>query len=176
MIRAYLIRVHFEFPDDFDGDFLVCLGISGPVDIAEGSVAHLFREDVSLQSRISGHLVGLLSLLGDKGLDVGLSVQSLAFALCLCGCSAGLGCDIAVVCGSDRVATGVGLRSPVVVLFVLANIRLTHSMFLLLCVDRRDVCGWLVAGWVDSSGLLAMTYEVLQVLYGRHCLASGRPW
>ncbi len=69
MIRAYLIRVHFEFADNLDGDFQVGLSVSGPVDVAEGSIAHLFRDYVSLESWIPGHLVGFLALLSDNGLD-----------------------------------------------------------------------------------------------------------
>ena len=65
-----------------------------------------------------------------------------------------------------------GLGGLVVLLFVLAESRFTHSMLLLLCMYRRDIGCWLVAGCVGSSGLLAMPDEVLEILYGRHGLAS----
>ncbi len=101
----------------------------------------------------------------------------LAFALLLGGGCTGLSSDIAVVsCSSpDRVLTSVGLSSLVVVLFVVTNNGLAHSVFIVLCVDWGDSCGWKITGLVGSSGLLAMTYEVLEVLYGRHPLACVRP-
>ena len=97
MIRAYLIGVHFEFPDNLDGDFLVCLSVSGAVDVAEGSVAHLLGENISFQSGIPGHFVGFYSFLGDNGLYGVFVLQFLVLPLCLSSCSTGLSCNISIV-------------------------------------------------------------------------------
>jgi hypothetical protein len=45
--RSYLIRVHFEFADDFDGDLAWLLGIFGTIDIAESTISHLLLENIS---------------------------------------------------------------------------------------------------------------------------------
>jgi hypothetical protein len=61
-----------------------------------------------------------------------------------------------------------------VLLFVLAECRLAYTMsrvFLLLSMDGRDICGWMISRRVGYSGLLAVSDEVLQVLYGTHVSA-----
>ena len=70
MIRAYLIGIHFEFSNNFDGHFLVGLCVSGSIDIAEGSITHLFGEYISFQARIPGHLVRLFSFFRYDSCDV----------------------------------------------------------------------------------------------------------
>lgn len=41
--QPYLIRVHFKFPDDLDGDLVVGCGVAGLVDIAKGTIPHLLQ-------------------------------------------------------------------------------------------------------------------------------------
>ena len=108
---AYLIRVHFKLSDDFDGDLIVGVGISCFVDVAEGTITHLFQQDVSFEARVSRELIGLFSLLGDNGLNLGLSifVDFLILGSGMSGGIAGLSDDIAIVDGSSRVFTGLRL-------------------------------------------------------------------
>ncbi len=64
-LRAYLIRVHFKLSHDLDGNLVAGLGVAGLVDVAEGSVAHLFYQDVSFQTGVPRQLAGLFSFFGD---------------------------------------------------------------------------------------------------------------
>lgn len=45
--RSYLIRIHLEFANNFDGNFDLLYGVSGTIDIAEGTVSHLLQKDIS---------------------------------------------------------------------------------------------------------------------------------
>jgi hypothetical protein len=70
LLLAYLARIHFEFPDDLDGDLAVLsLGVSSAVDVAEGSVTHLLDQSPSLQTRIFWEFASALPLLGDDALQ-----------------------------------------------------------------------------------------------------------
>ena len=164
---AYLIRVHFEFPDHFDGDLLVGLGVSSSIDVAERSIAHLLNEDESVQAGIFGHLTSLLSFFGDDGMNLGIStLHLLVFGGGMGSSTSSLGSDISIVAGLDRVVI-----MRLWLMFHLAKVGFAYSMsriFLLLSMNRGDIRGGLIARWVGTSGLLAMTYEVLEVLYGRH--------
>lgn len=164
--RAYLIVVHLELPDDLDGDFITGLSISCFVDIAESAVAHFFRQNVSFETRVSGHLPGLFSLLGDDGLNIGLDLLVLARGMC--GGPAGLSCDMSIVDGGGGIFAG--LRLDLVLWLAVLPRRFTDAVLisLLLSMDGRDVCGGLVARRVSGSGLLAMTYEIFQILDGAH--------
>lgn len=174
-LRAYLIRVHFKLPHHLDGDFIMRLRISGLVNVAEGAVAHLFNQDVSFQARILGHLSGSLPLFGDNGFDIGL-VDFLLFALLVGSHSASLCSHISVIDGGGRVLAGMRLSLVVVVVWLLllllplhaSRLRYAMAIFLRLSVDVGDVGGRLIAGWLSNAGLLAMTYEVLEVLNGAH--------
>ena len=149
------------------------MGISCSIDVAEGAVAHLLHENESFQTRIFGHFACFFPLFSNNGVDFGVSTLDWHFLVpaSSLGCgSSSLGSDIAVVVSrSDRIVI-LG-SSLVMVLLDLTNHGLAYTMrliFLLLSMDRRDIGGGLVSRWVDSSGLLAMTYEVLEVLYGTH--------
>lgn len=160
--KAYLIVVHLELADDFDGDLLVCLGISCSVYVAEGAIAHLLDEDESFQTRILRHLAGLCSFLGDDSGNVGMSVSVLDFlvsSLSLRCSVASLSSDVAVVAGADRELSRVILASLIVLLFCMAKLRFAHTVtiFLLLSMHRRDIGGGLVSRWVNIFGLLTMT-------------------
>jgi hypothetical protein len=108
MAPAYLIRVHFELADDLDGDLVSGLGVPSFVDVAESAVAHLFYQYESFESRVPRHLAGLLSLLGDNGLDVGL-VDLLVLACGMGSRTACLSHNIAIVGGRDGILSGLRL-------------------------------------------------------------------
>lgn len=92
---AYLIGVHLEFTDDFNGDFVSRSCVPGSIDIAEGAISHLLGEDIPLQAGIPGHLVGLLTLFGDNSLDLCISVlKLLVLASGLGSSSSSLGGDV----------------------------------------------------------------------------------
>lgn len=69
--EAYLIAIHFKLADDFNRYFvMLSRRIFGTIDITEGAVAHLVRQDPALQSWVLRHFVSLASLLGDNLLDL----------------------------------------------------------------------------------------------------------
>lgn len=170
---AYLIRVHFELADNLDGDFLSGFGVSGTVDVGEGTVAHLFDQEEAFQTRVARHFAGLLSLLGNDSFDFwisGILLDFLIFSLRLSGGMVGLGSDVTVVPASYGELSWIVGASLVMLLLLVAEVWLADAMviFLLLNVNRRDICGGLVAGPIVPLGLFAMSEEVLDILYGRH--------
>ena len=169
---AYLIRVHFELAYDFDGDFLAGLGIAGAIHVAEGAVAHLLNQKESLESRVSRHLAGLLSFFGDNGFDLwvtGVLLDLLLSSLRLRRGVVGLRRNIAVVTTTYRELAWIINPSLVMLLFLVAEVRFTDTMavLLLLGVDRRDGRGGMIAGWlvpIALLGSLAMSEEILDIL------------
>jgi hypothetical protein len=142
---AYLLVVHLEFPDDFDGHLAVLVfRIPSAVDVAEGAVTHLLDQSPPLEARVLGQLRPVLALLGDDALDDG-RVVLLATLILLGQWSAGV----------------VSLRRGA----VLAGARLTGGRNGYLAVDGRAAGGRLGVG---GLGLLAMADEVLDILYGAH--------
>lgn len=106
-IRAYLIGVHFELAHDLDGHLIARLSISCFVDIAEGAIAHLLQQDVSLETGIARELARPFSFFGYNGVDFGVSVLNLlVLASGIGGSSSSLSNDIAVVNGGHRVLAG----------------------------------------------------------------------
>jgi hypothetical protein len=171
---AYLIRVHFELPDDFDGDFLASLGVASSIDIAEGAVAHLLDQHKAFQARVSGHFAGFFPFLSNESFNLWVPSILLNFllpSLCLCCGMAGLSCNIAVVACAWAYGelAGVVDTSLVMLLFLVTELRFTDavSIFLLVGVDGRDVCGGMVAGCIISLACLralAMSEKVFNIL------------
>lgn len=167
---AYLIRVHFELSHDLDRDFIASLCISRLVDIAESPIAHLFHQNKSFETGVSGHLPCLFSLFSDDGVNIGLDFLGLARGMC-CGTS-GLGSDVAIIDGGSGIFTMVRLD-------MLLNVSIdaygiADGVFLVLSMDGGDVGSGLIAGMVGGPGLLAVTYEVLEVLNGAHLSRAQR--
>jgi hypothetical protein len=185
--QTNLAGVHLKLAHDLDGDLAVLAGgITCSVDVAEGAVAHLLDQLPALEAGVLRQLALGLTLLGDDALEYGgVDVPSRGAGgggrLELLLVAGRAGCDVAGLCGYVAVIEGadgeVAMGRDVVLLLGLVHDRLADtgvvrlrvgiSRGLVLCVDVGDVCGGLAVGGV-TPGLLAMTQEVLEVLYCGH--------
>jgi len=163
--NTYLIRVHLELADDLDShlsDFSVQIACT--VDIAERAIAHLLYQLPSLESWVSRQFAFALVLFRNYPLQlllVDLLVTFLLVLLSLVRCRiVGLRSSVSVVqicrreCVSAwdlvclvrhqvRVSVGVVVRGRgIVVIAILVD------------VDGRDMCRWVVLGLICRSSLL----------------------
>lgn len=80
----------------------------------------------------------------------------------------GLSNGVAVVDGSGGIVCRLGMELCLGLSLMSYRFRVAVVVFLLLGVDGGKIGRWLIAGWVGCPCLLAMTYEVFQVLNGTH--------
>lgn len=179
---AYLCRVHLKLAHDLDRNLIVLsLIVPRPVDVAESAIAHLFDQGVPVQTGVSWELAFALALFGNDTLKHGVVFLLLALALLLVvdgtgSGMAGSGSIVPVVYrlgGELMLLRGISLER-----LVPRHIRLTGGgvgiavsliAAMLLCVDVGYMGGSLVLRRrADITSLLAVPYEVLEVLYGRH--------
>ena len=114
-----LLRVHFEFAHNLDGNFApLTSGIPRSVDVAEGAVTHLLQNLQSFKPRVFGQLALCFAFFRNDALqNFGVNTLALGSSFLLVflvgrtiSRSPGLRCDVAVVASSsDRVVT-VGQR------------------------------------------------------------------
>lgn len=140
---TYLCRVHFELADHFDGHFgVLSVVVLGAVNIAEGAVAHLLDQSVSLQTGVTRQLALAFTLLGNNALEdraVIVFLLTLALLLIVYGTS----CGVASL-GSD--ASVVYCRSRVVV------VRCAVTLDGLVVSDIWFADGWCKRGGVVTAG------------------------
>lgn len=183
-----LTRVHFELAHNLDGDFAVlAIVVACFVDVAEGTISHLLKQRPPLEPGVLGQFALGFTLfchdtLEHSGVDVsvlgGSSLLGLLLVLVLGGAScyiSSLGSDVAVVSRADG---EVSMRRNVVLVLVLVHDGLADTdmtglwvvimaLWLVLCVYIGHVGGGLAVRGVCTS-LLAMTQEVLEILYCGH--------
>ena len=79
---TYLHAVHLVFADDLDGHLAgIALAVAGPVDVAEGAVAHLLDELPSLKPGVPGELAPARILLGHQARNVLVGYSFLGLVL-----------------------------------------------------------------------------------------------
>lgn len=147
---SYLILIHFKFPNHLDRDLVhLASHIPRAVNIAKGSIAHLFQQHPALQARILRHLRPALPLLGYQLLYVGPR-------------HLGLGIRDSLRCRLAASMSGVeGIE--------IAGGGLILALWLALLLDMygRDIRGGLSMG-SHQARLLAMAYKILEALNRTH--------
>ena len=169
---SYLIRVHLEFANDFDSHFALVLGVPGSIDVAEGAVSHFLHENISFEPWVFGQFALLLSLFIDDLLQLCLSRLILCF-LSVTYLTGGLGSNIPRVHGADVILSRQCWRLLLIVGILATKVLLCNCLamiplLLVVCMNRRDIGGGLVAWWLGCSGLLAVADEVFEVLNSTH--------
>lgn len=186
--HTYLIGVHLEFAYDFDRHFPHLPGVVlGSVHIAESAITHLLDECPSFQARVFRQFALALPLLGHDPLyyrrvEILLPLDRasvcrsfLMVAGSLRGDSSGLCSDVAVIDIRGRVISTWNMSmlqwlviQDIGVAYCVVVLGWAWIIPLVLCVDWCDIGSRLTVGWVGRPSLLAMTDEVLEVLYRRH--------
>ena len=146
---SYLITIHFKLPNDFDGHVAVFAGaIPGTIDVAESAIAHLLDEGITFEAGVSGHLVATALFLCDNLLEFGLAR------------AAGL---VGILLGRLSLAVA---HSAVNGIQVASSGRVgALGLTLLFGMNGRDIGGGFGMRR-HQAGLFAMTYEILETLYG----------
>ena len=134
---TYLIGIHFKFADDLDSDFFIGLGVSGPIDVAKGTVAHLLDENIAFQARVLGQLARLFSFFCHDGMYFGVSANFLILARSMGRSTRRLSSDVSLVDRGDRMVPygSMCMRLNVAVLF--GHVGFADAIVISLGMDGR---------------------------------------